>query len=119
MKDRLGVDIVLKKAADLDIERNFGFDMPRNVLTTDAAEVLGDPDIKIVIELIGGTGIAKKFIEMALSSGKSVVTANKALVAKHGPELFDLAAKHGVDLFYEAAVAGGIVDCCILSAELD
>jgi homoserine dehydrogenase len=108
MLERTGIDLVLKKAADLDIKREWGFDMPASVPTTDAKEVLEDPEIKIVIELIGGTGIAKKFIETALSNGKAVVTANKALLAKHGHELFELAAKNHVDLFYEASVAGGI-----------
>jgi len=100
--------MVLKKAADLNINRDFGFDMPPDVLTTDAQEVIADPDIQIVVELIGGKGIAKKFIEAALSYKKSVVTANKALLAEHGPELFELAASMGVELFYEASVAGGI-----------
>jgi homoserine dehydrogenase len=108
MRQRTGIDIVLKKAADLDIKREFGFEFPKGVLATDAQEVFGDKDIHIVIELIGGTGIAKKFMEAALRAGKSVVTANKALLAKHGAELFEIADKNGVDLFYEASVCGGI-----------
>eukprot|EP00746_Dinoflagellata_sp_MGD_P006377 gnl/MRDRNA2_/MRDRNA2_112451_c0_seq1.p1 gnl/MRDRNA2_/MRDRNA2_112451_c0~~gnl/MRDRNA2_/MRDRNA2_112451_c0_seq1.p1 ORF type:complete len:514 (-),score=100.55 gnl/MRDRNA2_/MRDRNA2_112451_c0_seq1:293-1768(-) len=108
MRERMGIDIVLKKAADLNIDRKFEFDMPKDVLTTDAKEVLEDPEIKIVIELIGGSGIAKTFIEKALNAGKSVITANKKLIAEYGPMLFDLAAKNNVDLYYEASVAGGI-----------
>jgi homoserine dehydrogenase len=108
MRERTGIDLVLKKAADLNIKQEWAFDFPKEILTTDANEVLEDPEIKIVIELIGGKGIAKKFIEKALSNKKSVVTANKALLADHGKELFELAAQNGVDLFYEAAVAGGI-----------
>lgn len=108
MRERMGIDLVLKKAADLDINRKFGFDFPPDILTTDAQQVLTDPQIKIVIELIGGCGIAKKLIEGALSNGKSVVTANKKLIAEYGHDLFELAAKHKVDLFYEASVAGGI-----------
>jgi homoserine dehydrogenase len=108
MRERTGLDLVLKKAADLDIKRDFGFEMPAGVLTTDAQEVITDPEIKIVVELIGGKGVAKKFIEAALSAKKSVVTANKALLAEHGPELFELASANQVDLFYEASVAGGI-----------
>merc|ERR1719458_330013 len=96
------------RAADLDIKREWGFDFPQEILTTDANQVLDDPDIKIVIELIGGKGIAKKFIEKALSSKKSVVTANKALLAEFGDELFHLAAENHADIFYEASVAGGI-----------
>lgn len=108
MRERTGIDIVLRKAADLDIKRDFGFTFPEGVLTTDAKEVLEHPDIQVVVELIGGVGIAKKFIETALGNKKSVVTANKALLAKHGTDLFQLAAKNGVDLYFEAAVAGGI-----------
>jgi homoserine dehydrogenase len=108
MRERMGIDIVLKKAADLNIDRKFEFDMPKGVLTTNAKEVLEDPEIQIVIELIGGSGIAKTFIEAALTAGKSVITANKKLIAEYGPVLFDLAAKNNVDLYYEASVAGGI-----------
>jgi homoserine dehydrogenase len=108
MRERTGFDMVLTKAADLDIKRAFGFDFPPGCLTTDAQEVLTHPDIQVVIELIGGTGIAKKLVETALTNGKSVVTANKALLAKHGSELFALAEKHTVGIHYEAAVAGGI-----------
>jgi len=105
---RTGISLVLKKAADLDLDRDFGFELPKEILTTDAMEVLQDPDIAIIIELIGGTTIAKKFVLEALAAKKSVVTANKALLAEHGPELMAAAEANGVDLFFEAAVAGGI-----------
>ena len=105
---RTGIDLVLKKAADLDLDRDFGFDLPRDILTTDADEVILDPEIHIVVELIGGTTIAKTFTLKALEAGKSVVTANKALLAEHGPELIAAAEKAGADLFFEASVAGGI-----------
>ncbi|MDF3130317.1 homoserine dehydrogenase [Kiritimatiellaeota bacterium B1221] len=108
MEARTGIPLVLKKAADLDLDRDFGFEIPREILTTDAYEVINDPDIQIVVELIGGTGIAKKFVLEALAAQKSVVTANKALLAEHGTELMAAAEAHGVDLFFEAAVAGGI-----------
>jgi len=108
MRERMGIDLVLKKAADLDIDRKFDFDMPKDVLTRDANAVIQDPEIQIIIELIGGCGIAKTFIESALNAGKSVVTANKKLIAEYGHLLFDLAAKNNVDLYYEASVAGGI-----------
>jgi homoserine dehydrogenase len=105
---RSGIDLVLKKAVDLNLKRDFGFPIPTEILSTDANEVLNDPDIRIVVELIGGTGVARKLILAALAAGKSVVTANKALLAEHGPELIEAAADAGVDLFFEASVAGGI-----------
>ncbi|WFB35732.1 homoserine dehydrogenase [Kiritimatiellota bacterium B12222] len=108
MEARTGIPLVLKKAADLDLDRDFGFEIPREILTTDAYEVINDPDIQIVVELIGGTTIAKKFVLESLAAKKSVVTANKALLAEHGPELMAAAEANGVDLFFEAAVAGGI-----------
>jgi homoserine dehydrogenase len=108
IRARSGIDLVLKKAADINLNRDFGFDIPGGVLTTDANEVIQDPEIRIVVELIGGTGVARKLILAALAAGKSVVTANKALLAEHGPELIDAAAEAGVDLFFEASVAGGI-----------
>lgn len=106
--ERTGINLVVKKAADLNIDRKWDFDMPASILTKDAMEIINDPEIKIVVELIGGKGIAKKLIIDAINAGKSVVTANKALLADHGMELFELAATKGVDLFYEASVAGGI-----------
>jgi len=109
MKDRTGVDLVLKSGADLNLERDFGFEMPAEVtLTKDAQDIIKDPNIHIVVELVGGMGFAKNVIEGALKAGKSVVTANKALLAEHGPELIDLAIANNCDLYYEAAVAGGI-----------
>ncbi|MBE6398839.1 MAG: homoserine dehydrogenase, partial [Lentisphaerae bacterium] len=103
---RTGVRPVLHKIADLDIKTDRGVRVPAGVLTTDAAEVIRECDI--VVELVGGTTVAKKFILDALNAGKSVVTANKALLAHHGEELFAAAGKSGADLCYEASVAGGI-----------
>ena len=103
---RTGVRPVLTKIADLDITTDRGVKIPDGVLTTDAMEVINNCDI--VVELVGGTTIAKKFILEALKKGKSVVTANKALLSHHGQELFATAEKTGADLFYEASVAGGI-----------
>jgi len=108
MEARTGIPVILKKAADLNLDRDFGFDLPKELLTTDARDVIADPDIRIIIELIGGTGIAKTLVLEALAAKKSVVTANKALLAEHGPELMAAAEANGVDLFFEAAVAGGI-----------
>ncbi|MBQ4439730.1 MAG: homoserine dehydrogenase [Kiritimatiellae bacterium] len=105
---RLGVDVVLKKIADLDIERDRGVKVPREVLTTDAMEAINDPEIQIIVELIGGTGIAKKLILAAIASGKNVVTANKKLLSESGREIFEAATAAGVDIYFGAAVGGGI-----------
>ena len=105
---RLGAGLELKKIADLDITTDRGISFPAGILTTDVNEVLDNPDIDVVVELIGGYEPAKTFISRALKAGKHVVTANKALLAKHGDELFQLAKISGVDLYYEASVGGGI-----------
>ena len=103
---RTGVKPVLSGIADLDITSDRGVKIPEGILTTDAAKVIRESDI--VVELVGGTTVAKKFILEALNSGKSVVTANKALLAHYGEELFAAAGKSGADICYEASVAGGI-----------
>jgi homoserine dehydrogenase len=108
LKERCGVDIKLKKIADLDITRDRGIKIPRGILTTHADEVISAPDIDIVVELIGGTTVAKEFILKAIRKGKHVVTANKALLATHGVEIFRAAEKAGVEIGFEASVAGGI-----------
>lgn len=101
-------DIEVKYACDLNIEREFSFDFDKSVLTNDYKKILNDPEIKIVIELIGGETIAKQIIIEAFQAKKSVVTANKALIAKYGVELFQLAKENGVSFLFEAAVGGGI-----------
>ena len=108
MAERLGVDIVLKKIADLDITTDRGITVPEGVLTTDAPAVIADPDVRIVVETIGGTGVARTFVLNALNAGKCVVTANKKLLAEHGREIFDTAAKNNVDIYFGASVGGGI-----------
>ena len=105
---RVGLDIVLKRVADLDLESDRGVTLPEGVLSNDAAGLLNDPVIDIVVELIGGLTIAKQFISTALKNGKHVVTANKALLAEFGSELYDIASQNGVNLAYEAAVGGGM-----------
>ncbi len=106
MATRTGVKLKLEKIADLDIVRDRGVKVPEGVLTTDCNQAIAAADV--VVELIGGTTFAKKVILDALNAGKSVVTANKALLAHHGAELFAAAEKNHVDLFYEASVGGGI-----------
>ena len=106
MERRTGVKAELARIADLDITSDRGVEIPPGILTTDVNQLIDDVDV--VVELVGGIDHAKKFIAAALEKGKPVVTANKALIAKHGEELFAIAEKSGTDIYYEASVAGGI-----------
>ncbi|MES0335283.1 MAG: homoserine dehydrogenase, partial [Candidatus Magnetobacterium sp. LHC-1] len=108
IKKRTGIDIKLKKIADIDIKRDRGINIPPGVLTTDAYEIINDPEIDVVVELVGGFKPAKTFILDAIKQGKHVVTANKALLAQEGHEIFAEALKHNKTVGFEAAVAGGI-----------
>ena len=108
LSNRLGLKIVLRKIADLDLERDRGVPVDSALLTTDALAVIDDPQVDVVVELIGGTTIAKDLVLKALEQGKPVVTANKALLAEHGDEIFAAAAASRTDLYYEASVGGGI-----------
>jgi homoserine dehydrogenase len=103
---RVGATLALKWVADVDIETDRGIQFDEGVLITDAQKVINDPDIDIIIEMIGGEGIAKDFILEAIENGKHVITANKALLASQGNALFKAAAEKGVDLAFEAAVGG-------------
>ena len=105
---RTGFRINLKKIADLDIDSDRGVAFDGSILTNNAYEIIRDPKISIVIELIGGYEPARTFILEALRNGKSVVTANKALIAENGLEIFKVARENSVDVAFEAAVAGGI-----------
>ncbi|MCK5193658.1 MAG: homoserine dehydrogenase, partial [Desulfobulbaceae bacterium] len=104
---RSGLSIVLKRVADIVTEK-----MPDRfgdvILTKDANDIFDDPEIDIVVELIGGTTIAKTFILQAIEKGKHVVTANKALLSEHGAEIFAAAAEKNVEIGFEASVGGGI-----------
>lgn len=115
---KLGSRVEVVKIADLDItsERPVKFD--KRLLTTDASEVLENPEIDIVLELIGGVHPAKEFVLRALRNGKHVVTANKELIAKEGAELFEEAAKRNLDLCFEGAVGGGIPIIAALKSSL-
>lgn len=108
ISDKVGARLVLKRIADLDITTDRGVTLPAGILTTSADDVLTDPDISVVIELIGGYNPAKKFVLKAIENGKHVVTANKALLAVHGEEIYAAAARKGVEVLFEAAVGGGI-----------
>ncbi|MDA1044431.1 MAG: homoserine dehydrogenase [Verrucomicrobia bacterium] len=106
--DRTGLKPVLRRIADLDIETDRGVDVPAELLCTDANAVIEDEHVDMIVELIGGTGIAKTLTEAALKRGKPVITANKALLAKHGAELFELARRHSTEIYFGASVGGGI-----------
>jgi homoserine dehydrogenase len=106
--ERLGARLVLRRIADLDLETDRGVKVAPGVLTRDAQAVIRDPGVDIVVELIGGTGAARELVTQALTLGKPVVTANKALLAKHGGEIFELADRQRVDLYFGASVGGGI-----------
>lgn len=98
--------LTLKRIADIDTTRDRGLRPPEGMLIPDGHTIVDDPEIDVVVELIGGETIAKTLILRAIDNGKHVVTANKALLASHGNELFAAARKKGVELAYEAAVGG-------------
>jgi homoserine dehydrogenase len=106
--ERTGIRPVIAHIADLDIVSDRGVVPPPGSLTTDVSDVLDNPEIDVVVELVGGTGAAKQFVLRALANGKPVITANKALLASHGAEIFDAASKSTADVYYEASVGGGI-----------
>jgi homoserine dehydrogenase len=108
MKTRSGADVALVHVAELDQSRLADFDLDGVTISDDAAKLIEDPNVLVVCELIGGLEPAKTFILDALKAGKHVVTANKMLLAYHGPELCKTAIENNAELRYEAAVAGGI-----------
>ncbi len=109
IKKRLGKDINIKKILVKDLNKvRTSIPDPHTIFTNNLEDLTEDPDLDIVVELIGGKTTAYEIISRALESGKSVVTANKALLAEKGPELFNLASKNNLGLYYEASVAGGI-----------
>jgi homoserine dehydrogenase len=108
LRRRVGIPLRIVKVADLDLERDRGVSLPREILTTDGFQVTRHPDIHIVCELVGGKGAALEFLHDAIRKGKSVVTANKALLAEHGMEISKAATAAGVDIGFEASVGGGI-----------
>jgi len=105
---RAGREIIVTRASARDLERSRICDTQGIALTTDPYEIVNDPEIEIVVELIGGETIAKDLVLKAIENGKHVVTANKALIALHGNEIFAKASGKGVMVAFEAAVAGGI-----------
>lgn len=97
------VKIAIKSFEETDLQS-----LPKEIFTENHSEIFENSEIETVVELIGGTGIAKTVIEKALCSGKNVITANKALIAEHGEELLEIAKKNTVKLLFEASIAGGI-----------
>jgi homoserine dehydrogenase len=108
IEEKTGLQINLRSIADRDIERDRGIKIPAGILTREVSDVIDNPDIHVVVELIGGIQPAKDFILRALRNGKHVVTANKALLATEGRDIFKEASKNSVSVGLEAAVAGGI-----------
>ncbi len=107
-REQTGASLTLRRVAVKDPTRSRGIDLPAGVLTGDASDVLDDPSVDVVVEVIGGDGAAGNYVRRALTGGKHVVSANKELVAKAGPELFELARANGAALRFEASVGGGI-----------
>ncbi len=108
LEKRAGCPIRLKWICDQDLETDRGFPVPEEILTDNLSEVMDDPEVHILIELIGGIEPARTFVLDAINRGKHVVTANKALLALHGKEIFRTADNKGVEVGFEASVAGGI-----------
>lgn len=105
---RVGLPVELVRIVDVDVTTDRGISLPKGFLTSEIDSILNDPSIDIVIELIGGYGAAKQLILDAMAKGKHVVTANKALLAVHGEDVFEAASRSEVDLGFEASVGGGI-----------
>ncbi len=105
---RTGIDISINAIAVNDLDKERGDWVNASILTDKPEDIVASPEIDLIVELIGGTDPAKELVETAIKNGKPVVTANKELLSKEGPNLFTLADSNGVDLLFEAAVAGGV-----------
>jgi homoserine dehydrogenase len=105
---RAGVDLCLKKILVRDVAKRRPIEIPGELLTSDASDILDDSAIEVVVEVAGGDEPMRSYLERAIQAGKHVITANKVVMAKHGPQLLDQAADKNVDVYFEAAVGGGI-----------
>ena len=105
---RAGVELALQKVLVRDVDKRRSIDISTDLLTADPAEVIDDSSIEVVIEVAGGDEPMRSYLERAIQAGKHVITANKVVMAKHGPQLLDQAAERNVDVYFEAAVGGGI-----------
>jgi homoserine dehydrogenase len=119
IEQRVGAPVRVARVADIDWDRERDVQVPEQLRTTDAAEVYAADDVDIVVETIGGTDPALEFVLGAIQAGKSVVTSNKELVAKHGPEILDAASAQGVDVEFEGAVGGTIPIIRVLKESLE
>ncbi|MCX5712642.1 MAG: homoserine dehydrogenase [Candidatus Omnitrophica bacterium] len=108
ISSKIGLEIAIKKICDKDLSAKRNVSVDKALFTKDPGDVINDPAIDIVIELIGGINPAKEFISEAIKKGKSIVTANKALLSQHGRELFTLAIDKQKSIYFEASVGGGI-----------
>ena len=108
IRHRVGVPIEVSRIAVRDLRRDRGLTLPQGVVTDNPADVVDDPNIDIVVELIGGYEPAKELILRAIARGKHVVTANKALLAVHGAEIHEAARRASVSIGFEGSVGGGI-----------
>ena len=108
LEQRIGRTFEVKKIAVRDLSKTRDVPAPASLFTSNPDEILGDPSIQIVVELMGGIDVPLAFVKKAIAAGKIVVTGNKALLAEHGNEIFELAREKRVPVLYEAAVAGGI-----------
>ena len=108
LAEKVGLEINIKKICDKDIVSKRNVSVPKQMLTRDALELINDPQIDVIVELMGGLQPAKDYITEALKKGKNIVTANKALLAQYGQELFAEAADRGKGIYFEASVGAGI-----------
>ena len=108
IEKKTGIRLELARVVDKDLSQPAKVNVPKSCVSTDAADIFNDKSISAVIELIGGTTTAKEYVLKALSAGKDVVTANKALLAKHGKEIYQTARKNGRCVAFEASCGGGI-----------
>ena len=108
MASRIGVKVNVRSVAVKAFDEPRPYEIPKSCMTTDWQSVVNDPQVDMIAEMAGGTGIARTMILAALKLGKPVITANKALLSAHGQELFATARQHGTNLYYEASVCGGI-----------
>ena len=108
LASRIGVEVRVRKVAVKTFDEPRPYEIPKSSMTTDWQAVVNDPQVDVVVELAGGTTIARTMVLAALKLGKPVVTANKALLSAYGEELFAAAREHGTNLYYEASVCGGI-----------
>jgi homoserine dehydrogenase len=105
---RAGVELCLRRVLVRDLAKHRTLEIDKELLTTNSGDLLDDPEINVIVEVAGGEEPMRGYLERAIGAGKHVVTANKVVMAKHGPDLLDLAAQKNVDLYFEAAVGGGI-----------